>query len=450
MFELLEITIGLFFVYLLLSLVCTAVNEYIAALTNMRGKQLAKGIVRLLDDVEISPRKVRPPDDGQSAPATPATDGAAGDTAEVSRAFFRHPLIKGLFPERNRLGQLLMSNRRFPSYIPARTFAQALLAELGYTDADATNPQNQTGRRQALVDLFDILKRESSSDVVERLGGVDELKGLLNNAALPDSVKLQLIGAVSGTQDRLQKLHDSVEVWFNNAMDRVSGAYKRYTQLMLLIIGVVVSLLFNADTIQIWRTLASNDDLRRAVAEQAAASMGVLAQEVDRVRQSGQGATPPASQEAIPSAGQDTTAGGARPNPDSASAAAGQDTASSAQADSAYALLVRSLARLDSTQLRLGWTEEEAMRLGVLREDGKDPDGKLLYAGAALKDWHWRSVLQKLLGLMLTAMALSLGAPFWFDMLNKVISIRAAGRSPTERAKSPEGQPKRLAESTPR
>lgn len=41
----------------------------------------------------------------------------------------------------------------------------------------------------------------------------------------------------------------------------------------------------------------------------------------------------------------------------------------------------------------------------------------------------------KIVGLLLSAFALSLGAPFWFDMLNKVITIRSAGDAPHERQK---------------
>ena len=43
--------------------------------------------------------------------------------------------------------------------------------------------------------------------------------------------------------------------------------------------------------------------------------------------------------------------------------------------------------------------------------------------------WGW---LQKLAGLLLTAFALSLGAPFWFDVLKRAINIRAVGRAPEE------------------
>ena len=38
---------------------------------------------------------------------------------------------------------------------------------------------------------------------------------------------------------------------------------------------------------------------------------------------------------------------------------------------------------------------------------------------------HW-------LGWLLTSIAVSLGAPFWFDTLNRFMNIRNAGRAPDE------------------
>jgi hypothetical protein len=56
--------------------------------------------------------------------------------------------------------------------------------------------------------------------------------------------------------------------------------------------------------------------------------------------------------------------------------------------------------------------------------------------------WHWKryggwwyQIYWHLLGWLLTALAISLGAPFWFDLLNKFIVIRSAVK-PHE--KSPE------------
>ena len=42
---------------------------------------------------------------------------------------------------------------------------------------------------------------------------------------------------------------------------------------------------------------------------------------------------------------------------------------------------------------------------------------------------------------LLVALAASMGAPFWFDMLNKVISIRSAGKAPEESPKPPKDVP---------
>jgi len=44
----------------------------------------------------------------------------------------------------------------------------------------------------------------------------------------------------------------------------------------------------------------------------------------------------------------------------------------------------------------------------------------------------WYDVLTKLLGWIVTALAVSLGAPFWFDLLRKLVNIRNAGQKPKQ------------------
>lgn len=44
-------------------------------------------------------------------------------------------------------------------------------------------------------------------------------------------------------------------------------------------------------------------------------------------------------------------------------------------------------------------------------------------------------------GWVITALAASLGAPFWFDLLNKFINVRASGKAPEEEPKSPKEVP---------
>jgi hypothetical protein len=50
----LEVAIGIIFVYLLLSLFCTAVNESIAVTIQQRGKNLKAGLQNLLNDPDFT------------------------------------------------------------------------------------------------------------------------------------------------------------------------------------------------------------------------------------------------------------------------------------------------------------------------------------------------------------------------------------------------------------
>src|ERR1043165_535006 len=85
----LEIIIGLGFVYLLFSLLCSTINEWYARLRNWRGKTLKAGINKLLADAEET---------------------------GLALAMHQHPLIEGL-----------KQNRQYPSYIAPATFALALM-----------------------------------------------------------------------------------------------------------------------------------------------------------------------------------------------------------------------------------------------------------------------------------------------------------------------------------
>ena len=208
--EILDIAIGLIFVYLLLALLATAVNEYIAAVLNRRGKELARGIGRLLDDLEAGEalkhafNGIRP--------------AAAAGLQSLTARFYSHPLIRPLATRRGRLFSTFQDAPRLPSYIPARTFAMALLDVLGYREQSAADPEPAAGsREETLVQVMRILKRESPLEVAE-------LKGILESARLPEPAVSRILEATTGTQSRLQHLHNGVEVWFNNAMDRVSGA----------------------------------------------------------------------------------------------------------------------------------------------------------------------------------------------------------------------------------
>ena len=308
----LDVIIGLIFVYLLLSILCTAANEWAAALTRRRAKTLKRGIEQLLADQLLTEK----PPPGKEAPNA------------LIDAFYEHPLIKTMFNGENP-----------PTYLSPRNFSTTV------TDII-------TAAKDGPVAFDDLLKEV--------------------NALPPGKVKTSLLALLRRSDGDLDKARFAIEGWFNDAMDRVSGWYKRRTQLWTIVIATVLTLVANADTIQITRKLWTDPVLRSAVVEEA------------KVRAQ-------------------------KPRP----------TVSVEYKD-----------------------EDDPTNPTVTRNEGNQLSGKERELLGQLIGWHsgWRENWSWFtpLGWILTVLAISMGAPFWFDMLNKIMNVRFAGKSPDEKAKVPE------------
>jgi hypothetical protein len=301
----LEVLIGIAFLYLLLAIFCTAVNEWIAGLMKTRARMLEATIRQLLD--------------GQ-----PLAQGGAANG--LLNAFYSHSLILGLAPK----GAL-------PSYVPARTFAKALMDQV-----TANQPGSITH---------------------------DDLEAGIK--ALPDGyVKTALLALIQNTGDSLDKAQKAIEGWFDDAMERLSGWYKRRTQVWTIVVAAVLTVLVNADTLHVAHTLWIEPTARSAIVEAARA----------RVEQ-----PPPAT----------TTQGAAAPSGQAQGGAVSE--------------------------------EEQKMLAGML--------------GWQSVDWNDRGAwFGRVIGWILTIIAVSLGAPFWFDTLSKFMNVRASGKSPGGAEAQPTGQ----------
>jgi hypothetical protein len=111
--------------------------------------------------------------------------------------------------------------------------------------------------------------------------------------------------------------------------------------------------------------------------------------------------------------------------------------------------------RLDSLGLPIGWrlcgtgTAPVANQSGAGKSQGataRTPNASpenlatpLIWCDA---DWNWVGLLPMILGWAMTAAAVSFGAPFWFDSLKRIVSIRSAGKAPEERPLKPKEVPK--------
>jgi hypothetical protein len=91
----------------------------------------------------------------------------------------------------------------------------------------------------------------------------------------------------------------------------------------------------------------------------------------------------------------------------------------------------------DPTQPTVIRTEGEGNQV---TEQERQLLGQLIGWQGSLGDNTWKDWLERLLGWLLTVLALSMGAPFWFDLLNKFMNVRYTGKSPDETSKKPEKQ----------
>src|SRR5690348_10762127 len=107
--NMLDVAIGLIIVYIVLSLLCSSVNEGLETFLKNRSRQLERGIREILDDP---------------------------DGTKVTHQLYNHPLVTSLFQGRYEASSLRDTRRgsgkiygktNLPSYIPAANFALAML-----------------------------------------------------------------------------------------------------------------------------------------------------------------------------------------------------------------------------------------------------------------------------------------------------------------------------------
>lgn len=306
----LDVAIGIIFVYILISLICSAIRESIEAFLKTRAAYLERGIRELLND-----RKAE----------------------NIAKAFFEHPMISGLYASEYTPGKdtktpgVLDSGKNLPSYIPSRNFALALI------DIAARGARNNAATSGANAPVISIESIRSNILNIQN-----------------QQVQRALLTALDNAQGDLDRLRGNLEDWFNSSMDRVSGWYKRSTQWILFWVGLMVAIVLNVNTITIADYLFRNEDQRKLIVAEAERAT--------------------------------------------------QDTAFLRQG---FAEARGELAKL---KLPMGWES------GLITPNCKCNDGWATF---------WNCIAIPILGWLLTALAASLGAPFWFDLLNKVMVIRA-------------------------
>ncbi len=435
----LDVAIGLIFIYTLYSLLATTINEFIATIFSYRGRMLERGLEQMLDgknysfywwdklfvyarvylkelfsnfktgyDITVVPDKAviycRDPEN-----ATLDSTKFCKKATLFATAVTGHELYK-----RSSENSLLSKK---PAYLTAAIFADILI--------DVLTPN---------TDGNPVLLKDIKNTIAERAG--NEADPLNEGVA-----KILNIYAAQANGD-IQKFRALVEAWYAETMNRVSGWYKKQTFRVLLIIGFVLAVMFNVSTIKIVQKLSTDKTLREAMIKSATTYVEQNKQAFDN----------------IVSNAPNTTSIKNEPNITA-------DTLSPVKTEEELKAGLQRINDIYNTQIKvqnvalgLGWDsfgyqeklapwqkKLKALKVEMAKVKNVAELEKFrspliqLYKDRPEPIAFWEKLaiiftLENILGFIITALAISLGAPFWFDLLNKFINLRASGAKPAETA----------------
>jgi hypothetical protein len=455
----------------------TIVQEIIATRFAFRAKVLEKAILRMLEDGKSLEGK-------KAIPLLTYSDRILGvlhlfglvnllKGKKIAPWFYAHPLIKYL-AEDNYYSK--------PAYLDAKNFSKVIIDLLkGFNKPESETVQSI--HNSITAGVINKLPINLSISADKQNPAVAVLRS--QNPCDPDPVALaaetvpintntalfiRSLWSESGADVNLFRL--KLEQWFDDTMERTTGWYKRYTRMILFGVGLVLAVIFNVDTIAVHRILSKDKSAREQLVAMAVRDHVKYADEVERIRRGDHAASDSVLKETYRMVKSDADAasgilGLGRPWADTikrwkdsaetwkknikmlqpryenvsmllASKADYErqkliaDTSKPPNAAASNAA-AQNLKKLDEAlkAADAGNTITEYARLNILLTRGEAISKK---RGGHWYNFRWLAYspyqeggAETIFGWIITALAIMLGAPFWFDLLARLVKIRGTG-----------------------
>jgi hypothetical protein len=330
-FPILDLVVGMIFIYFLLSIISSSVVELILTLSKTRAKLLQKWLLTIFD------KQI-------------AVDGE--QTVPLGQAIMNHCTTTALSGQGSAT-----------SYMDAKNFTSALIEKLTFIKDQP---------KKVVTDLGEVIDAISKSEALS-----PELKRvfiLYANGAIQSGA-----AEVKSTFDKFTIFRNKIENWYDTSMERVSGHLKsRFAFPLTILVASVVASLGNADSIELAKYLHRNPEITAKIAAQG------------------------------------------------------------------Y------LTGKDSTNVRLNHLLEfkainakDTLKSEEIERNIKDAIATINEAKAVLSQslpLGWNNVVviswpMKILGILVSIFAIIMGAPFWFELLNKIANLRGTGAKPATSSK---------------
>ena len=468
-----EVAIGLIFVWIVLSLATIQIQESINSRLDKRARDMEEAIHEMLANPNLKAQFYDHP------VIRGLTSKKRTEPSRIPAWLYRYPILRGFTKE----------IRKLPSYIPSQQFSLALfeitmtagtessLIQQGLLKIrDDLKNDKKMSPEQAVITELNLLIEFARSAAATEAGTAftkktlaalktkaeefslqhpelrpvieaaleeasrrkDEIDDLLKSRAAPrggdaftnlrrgvaalsvispevnqtlNALLLNIEDYIGEKESKLAKARQNVEKWFDDSMDRVSGVFKRESQQIALIIGLVLALVFNVDSISLTSYLWREPSIRAVVVANA-----------ERL---------------------------ASPSPDS-----------NGQPGTSQDVEVQDLVdQFTELKLPVGWTLRTKDDPLFMPDDSGNtmtckpiPQDKA-YFGIPFYDYQLTrslpfikdrcltpsqpdrstNIFVKLFGIAITAVAARQGAPFWFDLLKRAVNLRSTGANPTEK-----------------
>lgn len=328
MTPILETAISLAFIYILFSLVVSWINEMVISIRGVRGKYLRQKLSEAFDD--------------------------RFNQKNWAEMLYVHPTID----------MLARRDAKPPSYIPSHLFANGLV-EIIISEAKTINFTQEEGSL-SFKPIEEWTNTTAESTPIEKFNA-----GL---STLRDSdTKVLLLTILNNSKGDFEELKKNIAIWYEAYMDRITGWYKRSVRRYLFLIGLMVAIAANVNSIHLFNELYHNTQLRASTVkavdsfiESHPDGLGYNEVEIGTIDD----------------------------------LAVNELMGRVEKIDSLYA-------GIDALSIPIGWTRTNNIE------------------GSNFLEWIFVP-----LGWLITAFALSFGAPFWFDVLKKFVNMRSTGLKP--------------------
>jgi hypothetical protein len=431
----LEVIIGMIFIYSLLSILVTQINSLISTVFRLRARHLRQGIgemitddvirakvlthplIRMIDGTMVLPDQVIDEDEAQAI-----TDSKVNDVSWIDPKTFANVLMSLIRVDSDKelFGAMLNIVDGMPSGATRRRL-RLILNRLMTTGEgldelrDAIQNIPETIYRDALLEALDEIDDEIGKLGLEPSSIVSVMAGLRN---IKDIYFRTALNTILATSQSLVEAEEQIVKWFNDTMDRGTQTFAQRMQGISLLVGILIAVVLNVDSIHIARTLWEDPTVRATVTAivettDLDALEAEYAEAQARIAEN-TGATAGATAGATSDT---TTSPEATPDPNA-------DTLDDIVADAteSAADVSETLTQLTTLSLPVGWSFEDLSQetnSTVYAIKANDPTNLWNMLPLGNGDW-FINFLVKVIGWGATVIAIAQGAPFWFNLLRRL------------------------------